>query len=109
MRPYALVGGRTRAGEAPPLPVEAVVLTEPGLDTAGVVLESAAILRMCRQPQSVAEVSARLGVPVGVARVLVADLAAQGFVRVDLPLDTSDEGGMDRALLERVLAGLEAL
>ena len=109
VRPYALVGGRTRAGGAPPIPVESVVVTEPGVELASLVLEPLAIVRLCRQPQSVAEVSARLALPVGVVRVLVADLVTLGCVRVDLPLDPTLDGGVDRAVLERVLAGLEAL
>ena len=53
--------------------------------------------------------SARLEFPVGVARVLVGDLAAEGFVHVNLPLSPSEDGTVDRVLLELVLAGLEAL
>ena len=53
--------------------------------------------------------SALLRVPVGVVRVLVADLTAEGFVHVNLPLDPDADGAVDRVLLERVLAGLEAL
>lgn len=109
VRPYALVRGRTRAGAEPPIPVEAIVLAQPGSDDAELVLEPAAIVRLCHRPQSVAEISARLAVPVGVVRVLVADLAGADLVRVDLPLDPSQDGAVDRVLLERVLAGLEAL
>lgn len=109
VRPYALVGGRTRAGGAAPLPVESIVVSESDVDADELVLEPEEIVRLCRRPQSVAEVSATLGLPVGVIRVLVADLLAAGFVRVDLPLDPQADGGVDRALLERVLAGLEGL
>ncbi len=56
-----------------------------------------------------AEVSAILAVPVGVVRVLVADLSAEGYVQVNLPLDPTAGDAVDRGLLERVLAGLEAL
>ncbi len=109
VRPYALVRGRTRAGATGTLPVESIVVTETEADASTLVLERAAIVRLCRRPHSVAEVSASLCVPVGVARVLVADLLAEGLVHVDLPLDPQADGGVDRGLLERVLAGLEAL
>ena len=66
-------------------------------------------MRLCERPNSVAEVSARLHLPVGVVRVLVADLAAAGHVQVNLPLDPRAGGTAERDLLERVLAGLEAL
>ncbi len=109
VRPYALVRGRTRAAATAQIPVEAIVVTEPGADAGALLLERAAIVRLCRRPQSVVEVSARLALPVGVVRVLVGDLAAEGFVHVNLPLDRAADGSVDRVLLERVLAGLEAL
>jgi len=109
VRPYALVRGRTRAGGAAPIPVEAIVVTERSSDRSDLVLERAAIARLCERPHSIAEVSALLRVPVGVIRVLVVDLAAEGLVRVNLPLDPHADGTVDRVLLERVLAGLEAL
>ena len=48
----------------------------------GLQFEHAAILDVCRQPISVAEVAARIGVPLGVAQILVGDLADAGLVRV---------------------------
>jgi hypothetical protein len=109
VRPYALVRGRTRRGSAAPLPVESVIVTDAQSDLSVLQLEPAAIVELCESPLSVAEVSARLDVPVGVVRVLVADLAADGHVHVNLPLDARTGDSVDRGLLERVLAGLEAL
>jgi hypothetical protein len=109
VRPYALVRGRTRTDTSAAIPVESIVVTEAGGDGAELVLERFAIVQLCRRPHSVAEVSAHLRLPVGVVRVLVADLAAEGLVHVNLPLDPRADGVVDRTLLERVLAGLEAL
>ena len=109
VRPYALVRGRTRAGGQPPLPVEAIIVALVEPVDAAVQLEPAAILRLCQRPHSVAEVSALLALPVGVVRVLVADLSTAGHVQVNLPLDPASGDAVDRILLERVLAGLEAL
>jgi hypothetical protein len=109
VRPYMLVRGRTRRGTAAPIPVEAVIVTSASALLDALQLEPGAIARLCRRPYSVAEVAAHLGLPIGVVRVLVADLAASGHVRVDLPLDRGEGGAPDRVLLERVLAGLEAL
>ena len=53
------------------------------------------------------EISALLGVPLGVARVLVADMEADGLVRVYQP--QLQAGLPDRGLLERVLSGLRRL
>jgi Protein of unknown function (DUF742) len=52
-------------------------------------------------------VSAILQMPMGVARVLIADMAAEGLVRVH-QLDHA-QGGPDVKLLERVLSGLRKL
>lgn len=109
VRPYALVRGRTSAGSFGTIPVEAIVVAEADADGSDLVLERAAIVRLCQRPQSVAEISALLRVPVGVIRVLVGDLAAEGHVHVNLPLGPHADGTVDRVLLERVLAGLEAL
>ena len=109
VRPYALVRGRTRTNTSAAIPVESIVVTEGGADGAELLLERFAIVQLCRRPHSVAEVSAHLRLPVGVVRVLVADLAAEGHVHVNLPLDPRADGVVDRSLLERVLAGLEAL
>jgi hypothetical protein len=89
--------------------VEAIIVADQSVDASSLQLESAAIVRVCQRPNSVAEISARLAVPVGVVRVLVADLSAEGYVHVNLPLDARAGGTVARDLLERVLAGLEAL
>ena len=76
---YAVTGGRTRAA-GQELPLEAVVTTT-GLSLTSrgsLQMESRAIVEMCARPRSLAEVGAALGVPVGVARVLVGDLANGG-------------------------------
>jgi hypothetical protein len=109
VRPYALTGGRTHAGSE--LPVEALVSTTPAGQALlpGLRLERHAIARLCLAPLAVAELAARLDVPLGVARVLVADLAADGLVAVGHPLSGRPGDRPGRALLERVLEGLRAL
>ena len=69
--------------------------------------ECEAILEFCRDWRSVAEVSAVLQMPLGVARILIADLAVEGLVRIH-QLDHA-QGGPDVELLERVLSGLRRL
>jgi hypothetical protein len=110
VRPYALVGGRTRTESSPGLPVEAIVETTEDGAVARLALEKGAILQRCLEPCSVVELSVHLKVPVGVTRVLVGDLLRMGAVRVHLPVPGHlADGRVDRVLLERVLAGLEAL
>jgi hypothetical protein len=109
VRPYALVRGRTRHGVDAPLPVEAVIITTAAGEVTSLRLEREAIAGLCRQPCSIAEISAHLRLPIGVVRVLVAELASEGCVTVNLPLEPHASPTLDRSLLERVLAGLEAL
>ena len=72
MRPYLLTGGRTRS-EAGELAVEAMVAVSAG-STAPDDHDLAAIYALCKTPNSISEISAKCAMPLGVARVLVADL-----------------------------------
>jgi hypothetical protein len=63
---------------------------------------------MCAHPKSLAEIGAALKVPVGVARVLVGDLANGGYLDVHLPRSAADDGGPGHALLGRLLDGLRS-
>jgi hypothetical protein len=105
---YAITQGRTRsAGEELPLETlvtstELAILHEPALQT-----EMRAIVTLAALPISVVEIGARLGVPLGVARVLVSDLAAAGYLRVAIPA-VGDDGRPGREVLGRLLEGLRA-
>lgn len=105
---YAFTRGRTRAA-GQELPLEAVV-TATGLSASGASLqmESRAIVEMCARPKSLAEVGAALKVPVGVARVLVGDLANGGYLEVHLPRTTAGDGGPGHEILGRLLDGLRS-
>jgi hypothetical protein len=109
VRPYTMVGGRTRTGSGDPTPVEAIVVTVDVVRSTTLTLEPREIARLCTSPSSVAEISAHLHIPVGVVRVLVADLVGAGIVEVHLPCGRRADGTVERAVLERVLAGLESL
>jgi Protein of unknown function (DUF742) len=106
---YAFTRGRTRAA-GQDLPLEAVV-TATGLSLAAgaaLQMESRAIVEMCAHPKSLAEIGAALKVPVGVARVLVGDLANGGYLDVHLPRTAVGDGGPGHALLGRLLDGLRS-
>lgn len=87
VRPFVITGGRTRANDAT-LRMETLVHTPhsgPGAvneRVRGLTFEHARIVEICRQPTSIAEVAAKLGVPLGVATVLVADLVGQDRLSV---------------------------
>nr|WSS64434.1 DUF742 domain-containing protein [Streptomyces sp. NBC_01177] len=109
VRPYAMTGGRTRPRYQ--LAIEALVSTT--ADPArlqGQLPEHQRICRLCIEIKSVAEVSALLSIPLGVARILVADLAEAGLVAIHQPGGDEAAGGQpDVTLLERVLSGLRKL
>ncbi len=101
VRPYVFTRGRTRSSFE--LSIETLVSAVPRSTPARVTGEHQIVLDLCREPRSVAELAARAGVPLGVARVLVGDLAAAGAVAVHRSVG---EAGPDLALMQRVLAGL---
>lgn len=106
VRPYAITGGRTVPTRV--YPIEALVRTSVS-DVDGNVRtpEERTIAELCRQSRSVAEVAALARLPLGVARVLVGDLADRGVVRVHA--STVLDAPPETALLERVLSGLRKL
>jgi Protein of unknown function (DUF742) len=107
VRPYAMTGGRTRPVHAE-LEIEALVSTTSlGERSPTLTVEQRAIAALCRDILSVAEISARLDLPLGVTRVLVGDMADEGMVMVHRPTQGADRP--DLALLERVLYGLRSI
>ena len=107
VRPYTVTKGRTQPRYQ--LQVEALVTAtvyEPR-DLSVLAPECQAILQFCRDWRSVAEISAVLRLPLGVARILIADMGADGLVRIHQREDA--EGRPDLNLLERVLSGLRKL
>ena len=107
VRPYAVTGGRTRPRTQ--LEIEAMVAAAhyEARDLSVLSPECQAILGFCRDWRSVAEISAVLRMPLGVARILIADMAVEGLGRIQ-QLDHA-EGRPDVQLLERVLSGLRRL
>jgi hypothetical protein len=107
VRPYTVTGGRTQPRYK--LALEALVsatVYEPR-DLSVLAPECQAILQFCLDWRSVAEISAVLRMPLGVARILVADMSADGLVRIHQRDDS--EGRPDLNLLERVLSGLRKI
>jgi hypothetical protein len=116
VRPYAVTRGRTR----PKLEIalEALVETTVRGRTVnngrgiGQGSEHQYIAAMCDggRVQSLAEIAARMQLPLGVARVIVADMATDGLVAVYEPTSLEDEtDAVGTELLERVLSGLRRL
>jgi len=110
VRPYSRTGGRTKPGRH--LDLEALVRTTiSGRDAWHSPLltpEHTSVIELCSGTVSVAEIAARLAVPLGVARVIIADMVDLGLVEV---MKTSASAGDERdpAFLRRVLSGLQRL
>ena len=107
LRPYVVTSGRvTPLDETVEIEAQ-VVTTEFGIDSqARVAFERREILALCCTTMSVAEVAAKLGLHIGVARVLVSELAAIGYVTIRRPgPNLADDVG----LIERVIRGLQAI
>lgn len=104
---FAITGGRTRSAVVE-LPMESLVTTTDRTPWPGMQAEYRAILDMADQPVSLVEIGSVLQVPVGVARVLVSDLAGTGYVAVYEPEPIGDDGRPRPVLLERLLEGLRA-
>ncbi|MBZ4020067.1 DUF742 domain-containing protein [Streptomyces purpurogeneiscleroticus] len=109
LRLYALTGGRTRPARA--LGLVSRVRLAPGLvpGTLGTLgPESAQVVEVCsREPRSVAEIAARLGIPVNVTKILLSDLLDTHVLVPALPPREAD--GSDPLLLEAALEGLRSL
>ena len=100
--PYTMTGGRTNPTRAD-LELEALVATRrhgpPA--SADLALEQRSIVELCRETLSIAEVSARLGIPINVVKILVGDLVDAGLVAVHQPRAADQPPSVD--LLTRVL------
>ncbi|MFD8594236.1 DUF742 domain-containing protein [Kitasatospora sp. NPDC059646] len=110
IRPFAMTGGRTRPRYE--LALEALVSASVDQARLATLLpEHQRICSLCASDvKSVAEISALLGLPLGVARILVADLAEAGLVAIHQPAAGGESGNQpDVTLLERVLSGLRKL
>lgn len=108
-RPYTITRGRTRPVGDEEIEVETLVWTTSMAASSPPTISAhwRSVADMCQEVISVAEVGARLGVPIGVARVLVGDMAKAGLVSLQRPRHASNHP--DIGLLERVLYGLRQL
>jgi hypothetical protein len=104
-RPFVLTAGRV-AASGPFIGLESQVVARPVGPTGHLARELRAILATCWEPVSVAEISARLGLHLGVTQVLVGDLLSAGFVAVE----TADlDQAPDPTTILRVIDALRAI
>ena len=111
VRPYALTRGRTEPADGELLDLIAVVVDAGAAagddDRIGLSPEHRRILGLCKQPATVADVASDTGLPLGVVRVLIADLIVAGRITVLPQRPAADQPSAE--LLREVLHGLRAL
>jgi hypothetical protein len=106
VRPYAVTQGRTQPTSTFGL-IDVVAATgaqpsehfRPGP-------EHRRILAACRRPVPVVDLTSEIDLPLGVVRVLLGDLAADGMLRI---VSAQRQPVPDHRLLKMVLDGLESL
>ena len=107
VRRYALTGGRTRpSGESFDLVSMVVAIRGSHAEVHGLEPEHLLVLRRCRLPVSVADLAADLDLPLGVVRILIADVRERGLVAVHHPVPMRLA---DTQLLREVADGLRRL
>jgi len=114
VRPYAVTGGRTEPADGEVLDIIAVVVatSKPSGTGAGGELhprtpEHRKIINLALQPTTVADIASGTRLPVGVVRVLLADLIMQGAIKVVRQRPAREMPSDD--LLREILNGLRAL
>ncbi|WP_432542520.1 DUF742 domain-containing protein [Kineococcus sp. SYSU DK002] len=109
VRAYLLTGGRTGGGAAGIAMETTAVATALGarVSAAGSLpFELGEVLACCAQARSVAEVAALVGIPLGVAQVLVGDLVARELL---ITTSTAKSLALDVSFIERLINGVAAL
>jgi len=109
VRPYAVTRGRTEPLQD--IALEAVMTASPEAvaEARFAGHDKYRIAQICEPaPQSLAEIAAYMRLPLGVARVIVADMVADGLLMLhsSAPAEAYEER---MEVLERVLSGLRRL
>ena len=105
IRPYAMTGGRTVVDTDIGLETQIQATTRASHHLGAYRWETAKVVELVQAPMALIEVAARMEIPIGVARVLVADLVDDGAVVLHAPVKTKNFA----SLLERVLDGVRKL
>jgi hypothetical protein len=113
VRPYAVTRGRTMGAGHELDMLTLVVTVTPGPRLRYLEPEYSEIVRLCRDAQSVAEVSAHLNLPLAVTKILVGDLITEGLLHFRAPASVDPDNGIavadDLNILQAVLDGIRKL
>jgi hypothetical protein len=84
IRPFMVTGGRTRPLHDG-LKLETMVYAQPAALSAPLQFEQRRAVEVAQEPISVAELASQLDLPIGVARVLIADLYTGNYLELREP------------------------
>ena len=111
VRPYALTGGRTDPAGGAVLDLISVVVAAGPPPTAAASRrlspEHRKLIGLCQEPMTLADAAADMALPLGVVRVLLADLVQQNLITVQPRRAVRPQASPD--LLREVLNGLRSL
>jgi hypothetical protein len=108
VRPYALTQGRTRhGGESFDLVATVIATARGSADLAALAPEHLSVLQLAQVPTTVADIASELDLPLGVVRIILADLREFGFVVISAPVVLAER--IDKHTLREVLNGLRGL
>jgi hypothetical protein len=105
-RPFTVTNGRTEPSTTLDLMTLVMASTDMAVSSDCLGIDHGPVFDLCRSSISVAEVAARLGLPVTVAKILLADLVELGVLVTRAP---SELDHTDLIILEAVRDGLRAL
>jgi hypothetical protein len=106
LRPFLLTAGRVAGQDSIAIETQVVTTDLGRAATEELGFERRDIVSLCADPLSVAEIAAQLSLHLGVVRVLVGDLSADGHLSVYLP---NADASTDVDTLMRVIRGLRAI
>ena len=109
VRPYALTRGRTRhSGEAFDLVATVIATRRRVADPSTLAPEHLSVLQLARAQTTVVDIASDDDLPLGVVRILLADLRELGLVAIRAPVPAKAQQ-VDRNTLREVLHGLRGL
>jgi hypothetical protein len=107
VRPYAVTGGRTRSDTLGLDLITLVVALPSAAEAAMMEPEYARIVRLCQRPMSVAEVAARVDLPLPVVKVLLSDLIERNHILFRTAAPAAE--APNKHVLQAVLEGIRKL
>jgi Protein of unknown function (DUF742) len=108
VRPHALTQGRTRpAGESFDLVAIVMATAAAIIEPGALAPEHMSVLQLARAPTTVADIASDVDLPLGVVRIILADLRELGLVAIRAPVVMAER--VDKHTLREVLNGLRGL